>query len=241
MARISTYPLDTKLVGSDYWIGSDANSSFATKNFTIESVAKFMNREAVQSQAIRFVYTNTVPVQDGSLSFDPQGNDNVSFSGITGFKISKYALVEPTTDISGYYETGLLGADVLVTQCDDISKWAIFTWNTATVDASGNFYDIAVTHKNSQNGLTANKDYFISLLSIPGTSDANFTFALTGSNQYTVVHGLNKIPSVTVLTGTIASPGVEIFCDVDFVDNNQVTLTFAQPANPGFTGVVTFN
>ena len=79
------------------------------------------------------------------------------------------------------------------------------------------------------------------MLSIPGTSDANFTFALTGSNQYTVVHGLNKIPSVTVLTGTIASPGVEIFCDVDFVDNNQVTLTFAQPANPGFTGVVTFN
>ena len=68
MARISTYPLDTKLVGSDYWIGSDANSSFATKNFTIESVAKFMNREAVQSQAIRFVYTNTVPVGTGMLA-----------------------------------------------------------------------------------------------------------------------------------------------------------------------------
>ena len=59
MARISTYPLDTKLVGSDKWIGSDADSSFATKNFTLESVAEFMNREAVQSQALRFIYTNT--------------------------------------------------------------------------------------------------------------------------------------------------------------------------------------
>ena len=33
MARISTYPLDTHLVGSDYWIGSDADSNYATKNF----------------------------------------------------------------------------------------------------------------------------------------------------------------------------------------------------------------
>ena len=241
MARISTYPLDTKLVGSDKWIGSDADSSFATKNFTIDSVAEYMNREAVQSQALRFIYTNTVPIGSGSLSFDPQGADSVAFSGITGFKISKYQLIEPSTDVSGYYETGLLGADVLITQCDDLSKWAVFTWNSATVDASGNFYDIGVTHKNSQNGLTANKDYFISLLTYPGTSDANFSVDVSGSNQYTVTHGLNKYPSVTVFTGTKASPGVEVFCDVDFVDTTQVTLTFAQPANPGFTGVVTFN
>ena len=38
MARISTYPLDTHLVGSDYWIGSDADSNYATKNFTIDSL-----------------------------------------------------------------------------------------------------------------------------------------------------------------------------------------------------------
>ena len=241
MARISTYPLDTKLVGSDKWIGSDADSSFATKNFTLESVAEYMNREAVQSQALRFVYTNTGPVGSGTLTFDPQGADTVAFTAITGFNLSKYQLVEPTTDVSGYYQTGLLGADVLITQCDDISKWAVFTWNSATVDESGNYYDIVVTHKNSQNGLTANKDYFISLLTYPGTSDANYTFPLSGSNQYTVTHGLNKLPSVTVLTGTVANPGDEVFCDVDFVDNTQVTLTFAQPANPGFTGVVTFN
>ena len=79
------------------------------------------------------------------------------------------------------------------------------------------------------------------MLTYPGTSDANYTFSLSGSNQYTVTHGLNKLPSVTVLSGTVANPGDEVFCDVDFVDNTQVTLTFAQPANPGFTGVVTFN
>ena len=40
MAKISTYPLDMHLIGSDYWIGSDADSNYATKNFTIDSVAE---------------------------------------------------------------------------------------------------------------------------------------------------------------------------------------------------------
>ena len=241
MARISTYPLDTKLVGSDYWIGSDANRSYATKNFTIESVAEFMNREATQQQSIRFKYTNLVPIEAGSLSFDPQGADSVLFSGITGFKLSKYNLIELTTDISGFYQTALAGADVLITQCDDVSKWAVFTWNSATVDASGNFYDIGLTHKNSQNGLTVNKDYFISLLTYPGTSDAEYTLELSGNNSYIVNHNLDKFPSVTVFTGTEAAPGAIVYCDVDVVSKDSVTLTFAQPASPGFTGVVTCN
>tara|TARA_R110000744_G_scaffold268888_1_gene382319 strand:- start:459 stop:1172 length:714 start_codon:yes stop_codon:yes gene_type:complete len=237
MARISTYPLDTNLVGTDYWIGSDANSSYATKNFTIASVAEYMNREATQQQSIRFAYSNTVPVAAGSLSFDPQGADTVLFSGITTFKLSKYNLVEINTNISGFYQTALIGADILITQSDDPAIWGVFTWNSATVDGSGNFYNVGLTHKNSQNGLTVNKDYFISLLTYPGTSDANYVYTLSGATSYTVTHGLNKFPSVTVFNGTQAVPGVEVYCDVSFVDANIVTLTFVNT----FTGVVTFN
>ena len=54
MAKISTYPLDTNLVGTDYWIGSDANSNYATKNFTIDSVAEYMNRGSLQHTLSRF-------------------------------------------------------------------------------------------------------------------------------------------------------------------------------------------
>ena len=240
MARISTYPLDTNLVGTDYWIGSDANSSYATKNFTIASVAEYMNREATQEQAIRFIYTNTVPVAAGSLSFATPGADTVLFSSIGTFRLSQYNLTELTTNISGFYETALIGADVLITQCDDVSKWGVFTWNSATqVPPPGdtNFYDIGLTHKNSQNGLTVNKDYFISLLTYPGTSDANFVYTLSGATTYTVTHGLNKFPSVTVFNGTTSVPGVEVYCDVSFVSENIVTLTFVNT----FTGVVTFN
>ena len=34
MAKISTYPLDTNLVGTDKWIGSDADNNFATNVVT---------------------------------------------------------------------------------------------------------------------------------------------------------------------------------------------------------------
>lgn len=244
MARISSYPLDTELVGTDYWIGSDANSSYATKNFTIASVAEYMNREATQQQALRFIYTNTVPIANGTLSFDPQGADTIAFSGITGFRLSKYDLIETTTDISDYYSTAYIGAKVLITQCDDVSNWAVFRWDSSTqVVAPGdtNFYDIVVTYQNGRNGLTANKDYFISLLTYPGAEDAYYLFTLGGNNTYTVTHGLDKFPSVSVFTGTEGSPGNEVYCDVTYVNTTQVTLTFAQPASPGFTGVVAFN
>ena len=70
MAKISTYPLDTNLVGTDKWIGSDADNNFATKNFTIDSVSEYMNRVATQQQALRYVYNNThsTNVKFGNLS-----------------------------------------------------------------------------------------------------------------------------------------------------------------------------
>ena len=53
MARISTYSNDTSVVGADKWIGSDSQSNWATKNFTAEAVAEYMNRDATQSQLLR--------------------------------------------------------------------------------------------------------------------------------------------------------------------------------------------
>ena len=103
-----------------------------------------------------------------------------------------------------------------------------------------NFYDIVVTYQNGRNGLTANKDYFISLLTYPGAEDAYYLFTLGGNNTYTVTHGLDKFPSVSVFTGTEGSPGNEVYCDVTYVNTTQVTLTFAQPASPGFVGGSSF-
>ena len=54
MARISTYPNDTDVVGGDKWIGSDSQNHFQTKNFTAQSVANFINKTAAESQLLRY-------------------------------------------------------------------------------------------------------------------------------------------------------------------------------------------
>jgi len=236
MARISTYPLDTNLVGSDYWIGSDADSNYATKNFTIDSVVEYMNRVATQQQALRFKYTNTIPYTDGSFyGADVLLSPTVSYSAITGFTVSKFELTNLGTDISSFYANPLGGSEVLLTQCDDVSRWAVFAWVSSIQNTTNtNFYDIVVTYKAGSNGLIANKDYFISLLTYAGANDANFVFTLDGSSDnYQINHNLNKYPSVTIFDAN----SFEVETQVVFNSLNQATLTFSQ----NFTGKASFN
>ena len=237
MAKISTYPLDTHLIGSDYWIGSDADSNYATKNFTIDSVAEYMNRVATQQQALRFKYLNTVPYTDGSFygADGATAAPNVAYNSITGFTLSKFELTNLGIDISSFYSNPLGGSEVLITQCDDVSRWAVFSWISSTQNAQNNsYYDIVVAYKGGNNGLIANKDYFISLLTYAGANDANFLYTLDGStNVYVIDHNLNKYPAVTIFDANNA----EVETQIVFNTLNRATLTFSLP----FTGKASFN
>lgn len=237
MAKISTYPLDTHLIGTDYWIGSDANSNYATKNFTIDSVAEYMNRVATQQQALRFKYLNTVPYTDGSFygADGATAAPTVAYNSITGFTLNKFELTNLGIDISSFYSNPLGGSEVLITQCDDVSRWAVFSWISSTQNAqNSSFYDIVVAYKGGNNGLIANKDYFISLLTYAGANDANFLYTLDGStNVYTIDHNLNKYPAVTIFDANNA----EVETQIVFNSLNRATLTFSLP----FTGKASFN
>jgi len=237
MAKISTYPLDTHLIGTDYWIGSDANSNYATKNFTIDSVAEYMNRVATQQQALRFKYTNTVPYTDGSFygADGATAAPTVAYNSITGFTLNKFELTNLGVDISSFYSNPLGGSEVLITQCDDVSRWAVFSWISSTQNAQNtSFYDIVVAYKGGNNGLIANKDYFISLLTYAGANDANFLYTLDGStNVYAIDHNLNKYPAVTIFDANNA----EVETQIVFNSLNRATLTFSLP----FTGKASFN
>ena len=92
MARISTYPLDTVVVGTDKWIGSDSQQLFATKNFTADAVADFINDDnKVNSQSLQYRYMDyqpTVGYKEGTISF----LGNVVKGLIAGYKISQLFL-----------------------------------------------------------------------------------------------------------------------------------------------------
>ena len=130
MARISTYPIDTKISGGDKWIGTDVDKNNATKNFTVANVAEYLNvSSSIDSQTLRykFQYLNPGDVREpGTISFDPQLGSSVPFSSVTTWLLSqyskKYVSQGAANDISSFYTSPLIGSQVLVTNTKDISK-----------------------------------------------------------------------------------------------------------------------
>lgn len=248
MARIASYVKDTNIVSADKWIGSDSQNNWQTKNFTAGDVANFINKTGSQSQLFRYQYSQYTPPGGGiprpaeSISFAAGGAFNVPFSGITSFVLSQYAQNQGglSVNVSTWYTDPLIGSDVLITQCDDITQWALYKWNSSSQKGGENtFYNIGLTYISGNGGLTAEKDYFISLLQYAGSAgDKNEVSAqLTGSDSYTVTHNLNKFPSVTVSLGTPTTPTQQIECEITYINLNQVNLQFTS----NFTGVAIFN
>ena len=241
MARIATYPNDVNIVSADKWIGSDSQNSFQTKNFTAGDVADFINARAGQNQLLRYTYQNQGVLKAATISFDPFGADVVQFSGINTFVLSKFDSYSnqstPPIDISALYNSPFKTSTILLTQCDDISQWAIFQWDNEAKDPSNNdFYDITLTFKAGNGSLKKNEDYFISLLQYNATAaaDKNFVFTQnTPASTWVVTHNLNKYPSVSV----VDSGNTTVYGEVDYNSLNQVTITFKS----AFSGKAFFN
>tara|TARA_R110000787_G_scaffold3543_2_gene13833 strand:+ start:3808 stop:4545 length:738 start_codon:yes stop_codon:yes gene_type:complete len=245
MARISTYVNQEVVKADDKWIGTDASFLNATKNFTAQSVADFLNLDVrIQLDVPRFYYQiidPNVPGQttrnSGSISFDPPQAADYPFSSVSGFRLSNAQVGHPLVDIASWYTSPLIGSSVIISKCADISQWGIFKWISSTQNgASPSFYDIVLNHVASNGSLEHNQDYFISLLdygsNTPG--DLNEVVNLTPSAAVFVVsHNLGKYPAVSIIDGTSET----IICEVVYDSLNVCTLTF----NEQFTGKAIFN
>jgi hypothetical protein len=224
MARIKTYSNDTVVVANDKWIGSDSQAKFATKNYTAQSVADFINEKGNQLQSLRYKYKSTPPRNPGTISFSPYKANNVPFSTITSWILSDSELKSPE-DISSFYSSPLVGSDVLVTQCDDITQWAIYEWDSVTdVPNEKLFSNIGLSYRTGLGGLINDEDYFISLLSYAGTGDLSFTYVQgVASTTWNIQHNLGKFPSITV----IDTANTVVTGEYTYDNINNVTLTFS--------------
>jgi len=250
MARISTYVNDTNVVGADKWIGSDSQNNWQTKNFTAQDVANFINGAGNESQIFKYQYDQAGAAgttrPKGSLTFNAGGAQTVAFNTVTGCVLSVETENQGGTnlDVSTWYNSPLVGSDILITQCDDITQWGIYRWVSATVKADPLFYDIVLTHTASNGGLTAGKDYFISLLTYNAAGaggdknevSAQFSVGI-GGGTVNINHALNKYPAVQISEGTQASPTEIINCKITYASTSQVSLEFDAP----FTGVAVLN
>jgi|TARA_R110000744_G_scaffold65192_1_gene133938 hypothetical protein len=241
MAKISSYPIQSVIIGSDRWIGTDTLNSGSTKNFTADDVAVFLNTyNKIEVNALRYRYQNwkTGEVRNnGTISFSVSDSGNVSFSNINTFMLSKFML-ESSVDVSSYYTVPLINSTVLISQTDNPNNFGIYNWDSSAKDSpETNFYNIGLTLTASSGSLTNNKDYFISLLTYgpgAGGGDKNYVFSQdVALNPWIVTHGLNKYPSVSVVSST----NEIVYGDVQYNSLNQVTITF----NGAQTGKAYFN
>jgi hypothetical protein len=241
MAKIATYELDTNVVAADKWIGSDSQNSWQTKNFTAGDVADFINKKAIQSQLLRYTYQNEGARRDATVSFDPYGADQVLFSSISSFTLSNFDAYSlnsnPPVDISTLYKSPFTGSEVLMTQCNDMSQWAIFMWDSQEANlGDNNFSNIFLTYKAGKGSIDVGQDYFISLLTyqVGETVDKNFVYTQNvASNTWVVTHNLNKFPSVSV----VDSANTLVNGQVEYNSINEVTISF----RAAFTGKAFFN
>ena len=233
MARISTYPLDTAVVGTDKWIGSDSQQLFATKNFTADAVAEFINGyNKVESTSLRYEYRdyNVHPsMEPGTISFSSYIGGNTDFSTVTSFKISQTQLQRGLDSLANFYTNPLIGSMVMISQCDKISNWGAFQWVNSIQDGiSPTFYDITLQYVSGPGFFEDTKDYFISILTYDtnSTSDKNFVYTQVGpSDRWQVTHNLNKYCAVEVVNGTEDV----IYPNIEYTSLNTVTITFSTP------------
>jgi len=231
MAKISTYPLQTPVLGQDKWIGSSSLAGNATKNFSADAVALFINAyNKIESQSLRYKYQDRQAGEvrlPGTISFDALDTGTVPFSSITSFKLSKQQINNPT-NVSGYYTNPLVESTVLISRTSDPSTFGLYKWTAAAQDATEpNFWNINLTYSTGFGSLQDSKDYFISLLTYKGDSATTYIHSQdVAAATWTVQHNLNSYPSVTV-TDSANTPYSVGFGQVIYINANKLTISFS--------------
>ena len=224
MASINVYALDTLISKDDKVIGTDSAGTI-TKNYSFEGIADFLNTSGrIESANSRFVFKGTVAQKaSGTISL----TENVvtkNFSDVSSLVISKYDKLG--TDISSVYEF-LEGSRVIIQKASNVSVLGIFDWNTSTVDSNdSDFYNITLSFIDGLSYLENEEEYLVYLLQydVAASNDKFYSEEITvASNPWSINHNLKKFPSVTVVLST----GQKGHGDVTYVDNNNVTITFA--------------
>ena len=226
MTKIKYYPVDNKISGSDKWIGSDADASGRTKNFTPTVLSDYYNKgESIdQSNSMRFVY-DTVNVGEqrkpGSFSFENEVGASVAFEDITTLVFHRRTLGGSDTD--KFFESAISGT-LLFQKAGDQNVFAKYKLKSYEQDQLDLFFYKATFQFISGNGdIDQDQDYFVSLLDISSGDKFHEHVQDTGLVKWIVNHDLNKYPSVSV----VLSNNIQGQAQIEYVDRNNLTITFS--------------
>jgi len=230
MARISTYGIDAKPELSDKVIGTDTapGADLRTKNYSLSEIIDLFNQSnelAVADQSLFFYQSNILQGRDaGTISFVAGGGEGTPFSSITQVLISKTASGNKSV---AQYLPLFVGKDIILAEAGNINNFGTYKVASITTDITEPNFFLVTLENYTSNGVIAIDGYYIfSEFANPASNAADKNFVFTqavASATWTVQHNLNKFPSCTMVLST----GQQGYGDVTFIDENNLTITFA--------------
>jgi hypothetical protein len=222
MARISTYPVDQNITGTDKVIGSDFTGQI-TKNYTLDGIAGWMNESGSVSIAGQNNYSFEVPDKTIGTITGPAAN--ATFASINALQFSKTSTLG--VDVTGYLLT-LVGRSVILARLDNPNNFGVYVLNSLTVDGiDDNYYNAVLTLTVANGNIASNKYYgFAGYTANTGTTTAANTQTFTnksGSNLqwtndagYTTNTGdITGVTAGTGMSGGGISGTVTLNCTID--------------------------
>tara|TARA_R110001592_G_scaffold6651_1_gene35817 strand:- start:114 stop:851 length:738 start_codon:yes stop_codon:yes gene_type:complete len=245
MARISTYPVDKNITGTDILLGTDATGGVnATKNFLISDLSLIVINDYLYNNSWKFT-DNADGLADqtkAAIYFENAGGNNTPWANISTIRVQ--LLMGNNTNAQPYLQYLLTNDPVTgqpsvnnrikITDRNDLSSFAIFTF-TSLVQVTGktDIYDIGLTFIEGY-GAIENKHLYGINIDTSDATDKTFIFdKVTPGTVWNVAHNLAKFPSITV----IDSANTVVTGQYTYIDNNNVTLTFSA----AFTGKAYLN
>lgn len=224
MARISTYPVDNRIIPDDKVLGTDANG-LGTKNYTFQGIVDWFNATgAVAINGQNNYFFQSIPAEtgrlQGTISFNTFGGVGTNFSAITTFKLAEQAT-------SGYtledYLPTMIGKQVMLAQTDNLDNFGIYELISIDRDTTETeFFNAQLSFLRGHGSLALDKFYGLSIYA--GNGDKTFVFTQnTAENPWIINHNLNKFPSVSMVLST----GQVGIADVTYIDANNLTITFS--------------
>ena len=218
MARISSYPRDLEVNDQDAWIGTESSNRL-TRNFTAQAVADYLNIKGKISISGQMVFKfSDVPTLEGEFTGPADGS---ALTAITTMQISG---IDSSGQNTVAFMQYLVDNDILISEQNNIDEFGHFKITGYTA-LGNNLYTLNLTNIGGNGNLDLNKYYDFATFTISsGVGDKNFVFnQAVASATWTVQHNLDKFPSCTMVLGT----GQQGYGDVTFIDENNLTITFA--------------
>jgi hypothetical protein len=190
MTKISRYPIDTDVSGSDKWIGSDAEFYNATKNFTPDKVARYFNENQVidtgANLRMRYVILDVGEERPyGSITFIPQQGTLVPFSSISSFIMSDKNTAGAL--VPNFIEF-LQDTKVFISKTRDLNTFGYYkVTGVEEYLPEPDFYTITVEFISGNGSLSKDIDYVISFVSDMSDNGPIYTFTSPLINTSNVI------------------------------------------------------